>query len=166
VARDTPSALAIWVALSPLIDGVSHSVQRIVTSTRNRMVALVQLDRPLDTPALRVGHPALVRVCDPVYAVDVRPDGSPVVVVAGLVQRLEAFSDQQLRVLRVELPVTAAQRRDLALFNAAGEAVALLLGAAEGAEHDTAFALALDGIGDLLRGRGSLDPNAPSHGSP
>jgi hypothetical protein len=57
-------------------------------------------------------------------------------------------SERNLRVLRVDLPV-GSQLSDRPLFNAAGEAVAILVGSPN-TKDSTSFALALDGIDELM----------------
>lgn len=134
--------------LDVLIDGQARAVHRIITSPHSGVLALVQLGEPVEAAVLRVGYTSLIRVGDPVYAVELHPDRPPALI-SGLVQRFESFSERNLRVLRVDLPV-GSQLSDRPLFNAAGEAVAILVARPNTKDDGTSFAVAFDGIDELM----------------
>jgi molecular chaperone DnaK len=151
---DKPDSLIDPGDLDVLVDGQARTADRIVTSPSFSMVALVQLSEPVEAAPLRLGYTSLIRVGNPVYAVELRADGPPALT-SGLVQRFESFSERNLRVLRVDLSA-GSQLSDRPLFNAAGEAVAILVGSPNTKDDGTSFALALDGIDELMA-RAGLD---------
>ena len=141
--------------LDVLIDGRPRLAHRIITSPRAEMLALIELDEPIETTTLRVGHSGLIRVGDPVHAVELDAHGVPTLI-SGTVQGLDRYSEENPLILRVELPA-GSRPSDCALFNASGEAIAV-----PGVRPNTkdsgpttkddsiSFAITLDTIDDLL----------------
>jgi hypothetical protein len=109
--------------LDVLIDGRPRPAHRIITSPIAEMLTLIELDEPVETTTLRVGHSGLIRVGDPVHAVEIDAHGVPTLI-SGTVQGLDRYSEQNPLILRVELPA-GSRPSDCALFNAAGEAIAV-----------------------------------------
>jgi len=141
--------------LDVLIDGRARPAHRIITSPRAEMLALIELDESVETKTLRVGHSGLIRVGDPVHAVEIDAHGVPNMI-SGTVQGLDRYSEQNPLVLRVELPA-GSRPSDCALFNAAGEAIAVpgvvpttKDGGPTTKDDSISFAITLDSADQLL----------------
>lgn len=95
---DGPDSLIDPGDLEVLVDGQVRTADRIVTSPGFSMIALVQLSEPVEAAPLRLGYTSLIRVGNPVYAVELRADG-PLALTSGLVQRFESVRIEAVRVL-------------------------------------------------------------------
>jgi len=112
----------------------------------------LRLNRPVDAPALRLGHGVLVRIGDQVWAVgNVPGTAEPTGPRPGLVDGFESFPEQDLRLYRTGLRL-APPCSGGPLLNAFGEVIGVL--ALGGGAGGGAFALSVDALAPLLASAG------------
>jgi molecular chaperone DnaK len=104
-------------------------------------LAVLRLARPVAATPVRLGHPKLVRIGDPVWGA-----GS-----AGVVDRFESFDEQGLHLFKTSLRAGAGDGGG-PLFNDLGEVVGVL--AVRAGSADGAFALTVDALDPLLAAAG------------
>lgn len=113
---------------------------------------VLRLNRPVDAPALRLGHGVLVRIGDQVWAVgNVPGTAEPTGPRPGLVDGFESFPEQDLRLYRTGLRL-APPCSGGPLLNAFGEVIGVL--ALGGGAGGGAFALSVDALAPLLASAG------------
>jgi molecular chaperone DnaK len=151
-ARTAIDAERVWVE----VDRRVRRVERVfISRSSHRDVALLRLAEPAEGLPFRLGPANLVRVGDLVWAV--APDmESPDVLVSGLVNKFEAFSEWNMRLFKVSLRVPARCSGG-PLFNELGEVVGVLTikdRPGESAAEETCFAQTADSLEPLLAAAG------------
>ncbi|OLB67459.1 MAG: hypothetical protein AUI10_00025 [Actinobacteria bacterium 13_2_20CM_2_72_6] len=125
------------------IGGDPAAVEEVVRPAEARGgLAVLRLAQPVAVAPMRLGHPKLVRIGDPVWGA-----GS-----AGVVDRFESFDEQGLHLFKTSLRA-GAESSGGPLLNDLGEVVGVLA-VRSGSGSEGAFALTVDALDPVLAAAG------------
>lgn len=131
-------------------DAGARTVERVHLPDSPRSdVAVLRLTQPVPRTPLRLGYPRLMRIGDRVWAPGL-DTGTPTPTVSAVVDRLESFPEEDLRLFRAGLPVPPSGSGG-PLCNDLGEVVGILAVNQDAtAPADATYALTVDSLDPLL----------------
>ncbi|WP_427918915.1 Hsp70 family protein [Streptomyces sp. cg40] len=137
-------------------EGFEATVAEVVPhGPESAFVAVLRLSAPVSPASLRLGHPALIRLGDPVWAPVVNVSASPDVsdmsgsLLSAAVDSLENVPERQLRLVRTTLRPSPEQA-GAPLLNDLGEVIGLLCVSDGAPATRGGFAVGVDALTPLL----------------